>query len=117
MRHASRTLTMIALALGTSACGFVYGALYHDVAHPPVVMTPAGPTLDTHLNRTENGREVAKSGRACAYDILKLVAWGDNSQAAAAKAGALEEIDGVDFEVQCILGIVYTRVCTIAYGR
>ena len=48
---------------------------------------------------------------------MKLVAWGDGSQAAAAKAGDFTKIHGVDFETTAILAILYSHNCTIVYGE
>lgn len=112
----------VLLALGaiTSGCATA-GVLYEDVGHPPINVIPraegAGIGWDPNLNASMGGRELLQRGVACSQDILKLVAWGDATQAAAAKQGGVTQVVGVDFENTAILGFFYTKSCTVVYGN
>lgn len=77
----------------------------------------AGIGWDPNLNASLGGRELLKKGVACSQDILKLVAWGDGTQAAAAKQGGITEVVGLDFDNTAILGFIWTKNCTVVYGR
>ena len=58
----------------------------------------------------------AKQGRSCAKSYLGMVATGDASIAAAAKAGGIKRISYVDSDSSAIFGIVATY-CTIVHGE
>jgi len=113
-----------ALLLGAvvvAGCSVNMGILYEDVAHPPVDIlgTADKPVLvmDPNVNASIKGRTLTKSGTACSADVLKLIAWGDSSQAAAAKAGSVTKLNAVDTEVTAFLALVYTRVCITVSGE
>lgn len=112
-----KTLSPIAmLAVLSSGCA-TFGLIYEDVGTPPFHVLPQGRSgWDENLNASTGGRELVKRGVACSQDILKLVAWGDGTQAAAARQGGITEVVGLDFENTAILGIVYTKNCTVVYG-
>jgi hypothetical protein len=119
----ARTNLMTALfVLPTLASGCATaGLIYEDVGHPPIHVgggsDSRGLAWDGNLNASIGGRELAKRGVACSQDILKLVAWGDGTQAAAARQGGITEIVGLDFENTAILGFFYTKSCTVVYGN
>jgi hypothetical protein len=108
------------LGSSTLASGCVAGLLYEDVGHPPVQITghpdSVGAAYDPNLNASMGGRQLVKKGVACAQDVLKLVAWGDATQAAAAKQGGITEVVGVDFDTTAVLAFFYTKSCTVVYG-
>jgi hypothetical protein len=110
----------LTLASLVSGCA-TFGLVYEDVGHPPLEVIPRGESAsaswDPNLNASDGGRELVKKGVACSQDILKLVAWGDGTQAAAAKQGEITEVVGLDFDNTAVLGFVYTRNCTVVYGR
>jgi hypothetical protein len=107
---------MLVLATLTSGCATA-GVIYEDVGTPPFHILPQSRSgWDPNLNASTGGRELLKRGVACSQDILKLVAWGDGTQAAAAKQGGITEVVGLDFENTAILGIIYTKSCTVVYG-
>ncbi|MHC4837735.1 MAG: TRL domain-containing protein [Planctomycetota bacterium] len=108
-------LTALAGTLSTGCA--TAGLIYEDVGHPPIEVVPEGLRFDRNLNASDGGRALVKEGSACSYDILKLVAWGDGTQAAAAKAGGITQVVGVDLDHTAVLGIVFTRVCTKVYGQ
>ncbi len=94
-----------ATALLTSCAPF--GAVYHNVQAPPenVPLTPV------------NGKRVmTKTGESCAYGVLGLVAWGDASQDAAARAGGITQVQAADEKRMGVLGIVYRKYCTVVSG-
>jgi hypothetical protein len=79
------------------------GCLYLNVKTP----------YDTDLNKTVLGQ---KQGKASAYAVLWLVAWGDAGTAAAAKDGAITTVNHMDREIFSILFGLYTRTTTVVYG-
>ncbi len=56
----------------------------------------------------------SKEGEACARSIFGLVARGDASIKAAARAGGITKIDSVDHHTHGVLGIF--KFCTIVRG-
>lgn len=69
--------------------------------------------LDEDFQETRLGSKV---GRAYAYSVLWLVAWGDAGTRAAAENGNIEVIHHADREVLLWAGGAYTRMATIVYG-
>ena len=67
------------------------------------------------LKAASRRRPGAKEGQACAQSILGLVAQGDASIKAAAKAGGITKIDSVDHYSRNLLGII-ADFCTIVRG-
>ncbi len=61
------------------------------------------------------GRVGAKEGQSCAQTVLGLVATGDASIKAAAKAGGITQINSVDHYTRNVLGIM-GEFCTIVRG-
>lgn len=69
---------------------------------------------DRDLDRTEIGSKV---GKAEAYSVLWLVAWGDASYEKAARNGGITVLKHADQEIfQVLLGI-YTRWTVVVYGE
>ncbi len=75
------------------------GILYTDVKGP----VDAGDSVGS------------KEGEACAESLLGLIARGDASIQAAAKAGGISRIASVDHRTENLLGII-GRFCTIVRG-
>lgn len=96
-----------AIALLALGCAPV-GVIYHDVQAPPngVPLTP-----------TNGTRTIQKTGHACAYGILGLVAWGDASQQAAALNGGITKVYAADETRMGVLGFVYREYCTVISGE
>jgi hypothetical protein len=88
--------TLIGCASGTP----VSGMLYSDVQGP--------------VNATGSMRGNLH-GQACAESYLGLVALGDASISAAAKAGGVNQISHVDHTWTNILGL-YAQYCTLVWG-
>ncbi len=111
--------TLLGFTLMASGC-VTAGLIYEDVGHPPIHISGVGDSAgigwDPNLNASMGGRQLVKRGVACSQDILKLVAWGDATQAAAAKQGGITEVVGVDFDNSAVLGFFYTKNCTVVYG-
>ena len=61
------------------------------------------------------GKLGPKTGQACSTNILGIVASGDSSVAAAARAGGIQNVGTVDFKYLTVL-IFYGQVCTIVTG-
>ncbi len=57
-----------------------------------------------------------KYGMSYTENVLGLVAWGDASLDAAAKAGGLSTINYVDYQMFNVLGI-YSKFTTVVYGE
>lgn len=119
-RKALKALSPLVALAALSGCATA-GIIYEDVGHPPLHVFPngegAGVGWDRNLNGSFGGRELVKKGVACSQDILKLVAWGDATQAAAAKQGGITEVVGLDFDNTAILGFIWTQSCTVVYGH
>ena len=98
----NRRLLMRAICV-VLAAALTSGCVYMNVQVP----------LDKDFNQTELG---AKEGRASSPSLLWLVAWGDAGSKAAAKAGGIQAINHADTEFLLILGGLYTRTTTVAYG-
>jgi hypothetical protein len=58
----------------------------------------------------------SKAGEACASSILSLIATGDASAAAAAKAGGVTKIATMDGTAMSILGL-YSKYCSYVTGE
>ena len=69
--------------------------------------------LDTNFDNTQLG---VKEGRASAYSVLWLVAWGDAGTKAAATQGDIKIIRHADTAVNAVLFGLYSRITTVVYG-
>ncbi|MCD6288355.1 MAG: hypothetical protein J7M12_04495 [Candidatus Hydrogenedentes bacterium] len=94
-----RAICMLMLTVVVAANGCVY-------------MNVQGP-LDRNFDRTELG---SKRGEASSYSVLWLVAWGDAGSKAAADDGGITVINHADTKFLLILGGLFTRTTTVAYG-
>lgn len=83
------------------------------LAAPACVYTNIIEPLDADVHDTTFG---AKVGRADAYAILALVAWGDRGTKAAADAGGITTVRHMDIQTFAILWFVYVNQTTIVYG-
>ncbi len=103
MRMLPRALVIAAAAALLTGCMIVQspaiGVLYTEVWGP----------IDA------GGRVGAKEGQSCAQSILGLVATGDASIKAAAKAGGITQINSVDHYTRNVMGIM-GEFCTIVRG-
>jgi len=102
---AGMVLAVAALSGCTTVGGarpFAMGSIYADY----------NSTIDTEFNNTDLGSKV---GTAEATSILGLVATGDCSAAAAAKAGGIKVIKHADCKVYNLLGII-SKVTMVVYG-
>jgi hypothetical protein len=79
------------------------GCMYGKVRYP----------LDRDVDRTRLGTKV---GTASAYSVAWLVSWGDAGTARAAQNGDIRIINHLDGEYFILLGGLYARHTTIAYG-
>jgi len=82
---------------------FTTGCMYVHVKAP----------FDIDTNQTEMGTKI---GKADAYSLFWLAAWGDASYATAAKNGNIRVIKHADQEIQQVLFGLYTRWTVIIYG-
>ena len=82
---------------------FSPGCIYWNVTSP----------LDDNLDETRLGTKV---GRASAYSVLWLVAWGDAGTQAAAENGDISVIRHADSQTLAVLMFLYTKQTTIVYG-
>lgn len=90
-------MTAVLIALLSSGCIYAY---YQS-------------TLDNVIDETTPG---LKEGRASAYSILWLFAWGDAGPAAAARNGGITTVNHMDMETYHILFGLYARETIIVYG-
>jgi len=82
--------------------------------------TETGPgILFTSVKEAKMATEYSRSkktGRACSYSILSLVAVGDSSLNAAKKAGKIRKVSSVDRESFSVLSL-FNQNCTIVMGN
>jgi hypothetical protein len=74
-----------------------------------------GPSTEAQV--TDGVRPGPKQGQTCASGVLGLAAWGDMSVDTAKKTGGITRVDTVDYSQMSILGIVYTKNCTVITGE
>ncbi len=105
-----RTVRRISSVVGVCACVvMLFGCM-------PVYSPLMGILLTDVYGPIDAGTKVgAKEGKACAQTILALVAQGDASIRAAARAGGITKIDSVDHYSRNMLGIM-AEFCTIVRG-
>ncbi|MDF2446360.1 MAG: uncharacterized protein K0S46_1596 [Moraxellaceae bacterium] len=99
------------LAIATVAASLLGGCA--------VVASPTTGALYTKVQgpiTTGTGTTSAKSGQACATNILGLIATGDASVDAAKKAGGISTVASVDHDSMSILGL-YATFCTVVKGN
>jgi hypothetical protein len=99
----------LGLGLVLAACLPLAGCL--------TVATPAIGTLftDVKWDGMAKGAIGTKEGKACAQSILGLIAQGDASIEAAAKAGGIKDVASIDHHSKSMLGI-FGDYCTIVRG-
>ncbi len=71
----------------------------------------------TQAEVTDGVRPGPKQGQTCASGVLGLAAWGDMSIDTAKKTGGITRVDTVDYSQMSILGVVYTKHCTVITGE
>jgi hypothetical protein len=94
----------VVVATGVGCAGVaapVHGSLFTDVKYPAGVTSNSGST---------------KTGQAKATSYLGIVALGDASVEAAAKAGGITKVHHVDAHAKSILGIIGWYTITV-YGE
>ena len=96
-------LLLMRAACVVLAAALTSGCVYMNVQRP----------LDTNFEQTKLG---AKEGQVSSYSVLGLVAWGDAGSKAAAADGGIEVINHADTKVLLILGGLFARTTTVAYG-
>jgi hypothetical protein len=106
--HASAQL----LGSGTANCGMVKsrttGCLFQSTTNPgAVIAAPAKPS---------------KVGKACAFNVLQIVAIGDVRPSTAARNGGITKLASVEaeaFEILPAFGVykLFGQYCTIAKGE
>lgn len=114
-----KTITLL------STIGITLGLLANCAVSAPGVSRPGVGLIyqDVTTNATlinkdtsENESIGAKSGKACAYSILGLVAWGDAGIRAAARNGGITKVKAMDMENFQIVGPVWMESCTLVHG-
>ena len=94
---------MASCGLAVALVGLASGCMYMNVQRP----------LDTNFDNTQLG---LKEGRASAYAVLWLVAWGDAGTKAAATQGNITVIRHADNETKLVLFGLYSRNTMVVYG-
>jgi len=111
------TTTLVAftlVAFTLVGCGTTMGA-----APPPggVYNKTRGVTANTNVEASDGPRPGSKKGKACAQGVLGLAAWGDMSLEKAKADAGITKVDTLDFEAFDILGVVYSKHCTVITGE
>ncbi len=101
----------IAVLLATTAtltgCMGLSGSLYTDVINNATLI---------NKDTSQKDGVGAKTGEACAFSVLGLVAMGDAGIKAAATQGGINNVKSMDMRNMAILGSVYAKHCTVVYG-
>ncbi|MCB1321886.1 MAG: TRL-like family protein [Leptospiraceae bacterium] len=58
-----------------------------------------------------------KTGRACAYSGLWLLAYGNAGINEARKNGGIQRIASVEYDILAVGGVLYHRFCTVVQGE
>ena len=97
------------------ACSCVSGMAYRAPVIPPAggFFSNTSAPLDVDVQGTRLGE---KTGESSAASILGLVAWGDASIDAAARAGDIQVIQHADHRYFSLLGPLFQRYTTVVYG-
>lgn len=100
-------LVALACAVMFSNCGMLVGSIYTDVTNNA-----------TLINKDMSEKESlgSKTGEACASSILNIIATGDAGIKAAARAGGITNVRGMDSRNMSILGSLYVEHCTLVHG-
>ena len=75
--------------------------------------------MTTPVKEAKNATQYAKAkrtGRACSYSILGLIAIGDSSIDTAKKTGKVKRVASVDREIFSVLSL-FNQNCTIVTGN
>ena len=110
------TKRVIVAVTATVVVAFIAGCAGFG-AYPPttfgLVYTeysgPSGHDFDNNVG-------MLKVGKACASNILGIVATGDASIEAAKKNGDIKKIAHIDYTSKNII-LVYAQYCTVVYGE
>ncbi len=94
-----RLIGCLMICMAVLFCGCMYG----KVRYP----------LDRDVDQTCLG---TKTGTSSAHSVAWLVSWGDAGVASAARNGDIRIINHLDGEYFILLGGLYARQTTIAYG-
>lgn len=106
--------TLLGAALAIAAPILLSGCLVAPVIPPTgILYTDIKAPLDYDQSASKTG---AKTGTSESMSILGLVAMGDASVEAAAKAGNISTATGADYEYFNVLG-VYQRYRTVLHGE
>ena len=70
----------------------------------------------THVATEVQSLPTDRQGRACAQNVLGLIANGDASVAAAKEEGGITLVTSVDYSSRTVLGM-WSESCTIVSGR
>ena len=104
-----RTRSLL-LVLGISSLLGGCATVFSPVGNGSIYTAVRGPV------DTGSASGASRDGRACASNILGIVATGDASIAAAKRNGGIASVASVDHDSMSVLG-VYSRFCTIVAGE
>ena len=95
------TLSMLLFALNCATPGFgPIGVLF----------------TSAKIGNYGTGKPASKTGEACAFSVLGLIAIGDASVEAAKSRGGINDVSYVDYEIFNVLGL-YAKLCTMVRGN
>lgn len=63
-----------------------------------------------------NGQEISRSGKACGFNILGLVSWGESTVEEAKRDGNITNVATIDRDYFGVLGI-FAKSCLIIKGN
>ncbi|MDF3820040.1 TRL domain-containing protein [Leptospira sp. 96542] len=87
------------------------------IAGPGYGITPGGLFSSAAMNKDiSTATDVGgKTGEACAFSILSLIAFGDGSIKSAQEDGGIKVVKAVDYRYTNVMSF-FSSVCTIARG-
>lgn len=100
-----------AIAVAIACSGGGYSAPSGSIMQNTVLHTTAQDGLQG--GPTDLG---SKTGEACASGIIGIISSGDAGVKAAAAAGGITTVKGIDYRNDNLLGSVLSNTCTIVHG-
>ncbi|MCB1326570.1 MAG: hypothetical protein KDK35_15140 [Leptospiraceae bacterium] len=104
-------LVVLAIAAGVACSGGGYSAPSGSIMQNTVLHTTSQDGLQG--GPTDLG---SRTGEACASGILGIISSGDAGVKAAAAAGGITTVKGIDYRNDNLLGSVLSNTCTIVHG-
>ena len=89
-----------------------------EYQHSPTILAKGGLMFHNNTIPQQIGLNASggKTGEACSYGVLWLVAFGDQTIETAKKNGEIRKVASVEQRVMAVLGSVFQMNCTVVTG-